>query len=460
MSLSEERLVQTAGPYQGPYNPMLDPAYEFSKSTAEFGKLILDVANTYVRSWAELFHVSGVPLPRTFDLYRHYLNANGEMMARVTKEYQKPNFNLTQTQIGDRTVYVSEERVEGCELPFGHLIHFHRTNANRNDPKVLLVAPMSGHFATLVRPTVERLLPDHEVYVTDWYSAREVVPEAGQFRLDDYANYVRHFIGVLGPEVNVIALCQSTVPSIMAISRIAEDEPEKQPSTLTLMAGPLDVTAAPTKVTQLAERMNLEMYLQTFIGRTSNGRFVYPGYVQLASFIAMNPKRHFSSHRELYDYLVSDDTHPTKDRIERFYDEYFAVADLTAEFYEDTVKRIFMENQLAKGRLLYEGRPVRPDAINRCFVIGIEGEKDDISAVGQTKNALPWFTNAPNVAYYLQSHAGHYGVFSGGHWRNDIAPRVMHAIQQVAKECGRNYDDPTTPTLPIEMWDGSIVTAS
>jgi poly(3-hydroxybutyrate) depolymerase len=217
------------------------------------------------------------------------------------------------------------------------------------------------------------------------------------------------------------------------------------------MAGPLDPGAAPTEVTKLADKMNLPAYLTTFIAEAPNGRKVYPGYVQLMSFIAMNPKDHFSSHSDLYKHYVADDTHPDVIRIERFYAEYFAVADLTAEFYADTVRRVFMGKDLANGSMTYNGKLVRPELIT-CPIIGIEGAMDDISAPGQTKDFLKKFSGSQDITFYEQQHAGHYGVFAGGHWRGDIAPRVLGKIRDAAATKGRIYSGYQTESVPIEAY--------
>ncbi|WP_313024292.1 polyhydroxyalkanoate depolymerase [Mobilicoccus sp.] len=435
--------------YSGPYNPWLEPTHYIGTLMMSFASVGVGLQRDWLRVQRDLGRLYGQPLPvQQFSSWLGRIaDANVSLMDQLTREYTKPEFGLDTTRIDGKEVAVTERIVEA--RPFCNLIHFDR-DTDRKDPIVLLIAPQSGHYATLLRPTVERLLPEAEVYITDWISAREVAPEEGTFDLDTYADDVRHFVTMLGPRTNVLAICQSTVPSVMAISRLAEDDPATQPATLTVMAGPLDPAAAPTDVTELADRMHLPTYLQTFIARAPNGRRVYPGYVQLMSFIAMNPQNHFSSHRDLYRYQVADDTHPEIERIERFYREYFAVADLTAEFYADTVKRVFIEKQLAAGTMEYGGRLVRPEAIT-CPIIGIEGSNDDISAPGQTRDFLAKFTGSDDVSFYEQEGAGHYGVFAGGHWRGDIAPRVLGKIHAYATE---NYSPPQYPHIPIAPYEG------
>ncbi len=438
------------GAYGWPYNPWLD---HFHRSGANYLKL-LSLSTEMQRDRLHVYHDVGKTYgePKVVQRIQEYLekiaDANVSLMEKLARDYVKPEFGLNFATINGHKVEVTEQVVE--DKPFCKLIHFAR-DTERNDPKILLVAPQSGHYATLLRPTVERLLPEAEVYITDWVNAREVPLEEGEFNLDTYADYLVHFIEMLGPDTNVLAICQSTVPAVMAVARIAEDKPEAQPATLTVMAGPLDPGAAPTDVTKLADKMCLPTYLTTFVAEAPNGRKVYPGYVQLMSFIAMNPKSHFSSHRELYSHYVSDDTHPDVERIERFYGEYFAVADLTAEFYADTVRRVFIDKELANDSMTYNGKLVRPELIT-CPIIGIEGAMDDISAPGQTKVFLKKFSGSQDVTFYEQQHAGHYGVFAGGHWRDDIAPRVLGRIRRTAAAKGQTFSEHQTESVPIETY--------
>lgn len=438
------------GAYAGPYNPWLEHVHRLGTHALKLMALSVAMQRDVLHVYRDLGKMYGEP--KFVQQYQAYVEkiagANVALAEQLSREYIKPEFGLAFTQIDGHKVEVKEQVVE--DMPFGRLLHFAR-DTDRKDPVFLLVAPQSGHYATLLRPTVERLLPEAEVYITDWANARDVPVEAGEFTLETYADYVRRFVEILGPQTNVLAICQSTVPCVMAVARMAEDDPANQPASLTLMAGPLDPGAAPTDVTKLADKMNLPMYLRTFITEAPNGRRVYPGYVQLMSFIAMNPKNHFSSHRSLYNHYVADDTRPDIVRIERFYREYFAVADLTAEFYGDTVKRVFIEKQLANNTMTYRARPVRPELIT-CPVIGIEGSMDDISAPGQTKNYLHKFTGSNDVSFYEQQHAGHYGVFAGGHWRREIAPRILHKVREICDAQGATHSTPQTETIEIEPY--------
>lgn len=438
------------GVYSGPYNPWLEHFHRIGANYLKLLSLSTAMQRDRLHVYRDMGKAYGEPkiLQRLQEFLEKIADANVSLMEKLARDYVKPEFGLNFTTINGHKVEVTEQVIE--EKPFCKLIHFVR-DTRRHDPKVLLVAPQSGHYATLLRPTVERLLPEAEVYITDWVNAREVPVEAGEFDLDTYADYIVHFLDRLGPETNVIAICQSTVPAVMAAARIAEDRPGAQPATLTVMAGPLDPGAAPTEVTKLADKMHLPSYLTAFIAQAPNGRKVYPGYVQLMAFIAMNPKSHFTSHRELYDHYVADDTHPEVARIERFYAEYFAVADLTAEFYADTVRRVFVDKSLARGSMTYNGKLVRPDLIT-CPIIGIEGAMDDISAPGQTKNFLSRFSGSQDITFYEQQHAGHYGVFAGGHWRGDIAPRVLGKIRETAAAKGRTFSAFQTESVPIEAY--------
>ncbi len=446
--LLPRRFSNVSGGYQGPYNPWLDHIHRLGANSLKLLAVSSQMQRDTARVYRDVGKMYGQPkmVLRFQTYYAKIADANVALMEQLARDYVKPTFDLHFTEIDGHKVEVTEEVVD--TMPFCKLTHFVR-DVDRNDPIILLIAPQSGHYATLLRPTVERLLPEAEVYITDWTNARDVPMEAGEFNLDTYADYLIKYMELLGPETNVFAICQSTVPAVMAVSRLAEDNPGACIATLTLMAGPLDPDAGPTQVTKFANKMHLPSYLLTYVTEAPNGRMVYPGYVQLMGFIAMNPKNHFSSHRDLYNHYITDDTHPGKERIERFYREYFAVADLTAEFYADTVKRAFLKKQLANGTMMYNGRLVRPELIT-CPIIGIEGAMDDISGPGQTREFLKKFTASNDITFYEQARAGHYGVFAGGHWRRDIAPRIVGKIHETAKVRGIEYTKPQNETVAIE----------
>ena len=334
-------------------------------------------------------------------------------------------------QVGNRDVPVVEEVVLG--LPFGNLLHF-RKDMETPQPRVLVAAPLSGHFATLLRGTVETLLRDHDVYITDWINARDVPLEAGRFGFDDYVAYVIRFLEAIGPGAHVLAVCQPCVQALAAVAVMAEDRNPATPRSMTLMAGPIDVRVNPTAVDELATARPLAWFERTLIDRVpfrfaGRGRRVYPGFVQLIAFMTMNMGRHREAHRRLYRHLANGDIEQAR-RIKDFYDEYFAVLDLTEEFYLETVERVFQRAELAVGSFTYRGRRVDPGAIRMTALLTVEGERDDICALGQTPAAHELCTALrPHLKrHHLQASVGHYGVFSGRRWEKEIYPVVRNLI--------------------------------
>jgi poly(3-hydroxybutyrate) depolymerase len=358
--------------------------------------------------------------------------ATFELFCRLTQRYEKPEFGLTATSIDGREVPV-EERVV-VEKPFCRLLQFRRL-APRSDPTVLVVAPLSGHFATLLRDTVRALLPAHDVYLTDWADAKMVPLAAGPFHLDDYVDYVREFIRALGREVHVISVCQPTVPVLAAIALMATDR-EPAPRTMVMMGGPIDPRRSPTAVNNLATRKPLSWFDRTLIHPVpvkypGAMRRVYPGFLQHLGFVAMNPARHADAHWDYYDHLVAGDGESAEAH-RRFYDEYNAVLDMPAEYYLDTIRRVFQEHHLPKGRFFVRGELVRPPAIRETALLTIEGGLDDISGNGQTEAAHALCTGIPakRREHYLVPGVGHYGIFSGRRWREAIYPRVRDFIRR------------------------------
>ncbi|MDE1152644.1 MAG: polyhydroxyalkanoate depolymerase [Micavibrio sp.] len=381
----------------------------------------------------------------------NYLTASTEMSERFTKEYVKPDFNITHTDIGGKKVDVTEEVV--IDNAFASLLHFKR-DTKRNDPKLLIVAPMSGHFATLLRDTVKQMLPSHDVYITDWKDAREVPLSKGDFGLDDYISYVKEFITKIGTDTHVVAVCQPTVPTMAAVSRLAQEKSDCQPLSMTLMGGPVDTSAAPSDVTKLARTKPLSWFEENLIGKVPStyagaGRLVYPGFVQLFSFIAMHPDKHTDAHVEMFESLVKGDREKA-DKRKAFYDEYLAVCDLPAKFYLETVENVFIDQKLAKGTLTHEGEAVDPGAIRRTALFTIEGENDDISTPGQTTVAHRLCSGlaATQKYHHLQPGTGHYGIFNGRSWREEIAPRVTGFIRSTAAKAGVHYDEPNKAVVP------------
>jgi poly(3-hydroxybutyrate) depolymerase len=359
------------------------------------------------------------------------LSAACELFERTTRRYGKPAFDLPKTVVNGKEVSVNEHYV--WSNMFCNLIHFQRDlpPGTKPQPRLLIVAPMSGHFATLLRGTVEAFLPTHEVYITDWVDARLVPLAAGKFDLDDYIDYVKAMIRLLGPDVNVLAVCQPSVPVAAAIARLeAEDDP-CIPRSMILMGGPIDTRESPTEVNKLAQRRGIKWFRDNCISHVpfphpGVGREVYPGYLQLSGFMAMNLDRHITAHWDMFNHLVDGDG-DSAEKHRDFYDEYMAVMDLTAEFYLQTVDVVFVKHALPKGELMHRGEPVDLGAVKRCALMTVEGEKDDISGVGQTKATHTLCKNLPadKHLYHLQDEVGHYGVFNGSRFRKHIAPRIV-----------------------------------
>lgn len=349
--------------------------------------------------------------------------------ARVT--HASPAFALDPVRRGDRLEAVIEEIV--AELPFASLRRFRAGGAAL--PKVLVVAPMSGHFATLLRNTVQVMAVDHDVHITDWRNARDVPLAAGRFGLDEFVGHIRSSLEAIGPGTHVVAVCQPVAAVLAATALMAEDRDRATPRSLTLMAGPIDARVNPTQVNMLARSKPIAWFERNLIATVpyrhrGGGRRVYPGAVQLAAFLAMNPDRHVNAHRDQLRALIDGATTlATQHR--RFYDEYFAVMDLPADFYLETVRLIFQDHALPEGRLTVAGRPVRPEAIRRTAILTVEGERDDICGIGQTMAALDLCRGVPVTMkqHHLQTGVGHYGVFSGRRWAASIYPRVRAVIE-------------------------------
>lgn len=376
--------------------------------------------------------------PLAYTPISRQMAAGYELMTRIGKEYQKPAWNLPTTQIGGKSVRVIE--AVAMDKPFCRLVHFQRDVrlAGKNDPKVLLVAPLSGHHATLLRDTVRALLPNHDLYVTDWVDARMVPLSAGPFHLNDYVRYVQDFIRHLGPDVHVISVCQPTVPVLAAVSLMASANDPCQPRSMVMMGGPIDPRQSPTQVNRLATTKPYAWFENQVIHPVpprypGAGRRVYPGFLQHAGFMAMNPDRHMKSHYDFYlDLLRGDDSDAEAHR--RFYDEYNAVLDMPAEFYLDTIRMVFQEFALPGGTWEVAGKLVRPADIKDVALFTIEGELDDISGQGQTRAAITLCKNIPadRKAHYTAPNCGHYGIFSGRRWREMICPKIAEFIRQSA----------------------------
>jgi len=367
--------------------------------------------------------------------------AGYELMYRLGKDYEKPAFGLTSTTINGQDVGIMERTV--LSKPFCKLQHFKKDMSDTEfaalkQPVVLVVAPLSGHHATLLRDTVRALLPDQDVYVTDWVDARMVPLSDGPFHLDDYIYYVQDFIRHLGPDVHVISVCQPTVPVLAAISLMASNKDDKLPKSMIMMGGPIDPRKSPTAVNDLAIEKPFSWFENTVIYAVPGnfpgfGRKVYPGFLQHAGFIAMNPGRHAQSHREFYQHLLRGDD-DSAEAHRKFYDEYNAVLDMPAEYYLETIKTVFQESRLPKGTWEVGGQLVRPQDIENVALFTIEGELDDISGAGQTHAAHELCTGIPldKQQQFTAPKCGHYGIFSGRRWREIICPMIGEFIRKNA----------------------------
>ncbi len=360
-------------------------------------------------------------------------SAGLELFERATRRYGKPQFGLPTTLVSGTRVAVTERIV--WSRPFCNLIHFERAlERPRNDPKLLIVAPMSGHYATLLRGTVEAMLPRHEVYITDWIDARAVPLNEGGFDLDDYIDYLISILHALGPDTHVVAVCQPAVPVLAAVSVMETKGDPYAPRSMTLMGGPIDTRINPTAVNKLAEGKTIDWFRDNVVMKVPfphQGfmRDVYPGFLQLSGFMSMNMDRHVTAHKEFFGHLVAGDgDNQTKHR--DFYDEYLAVMDLSAEFYLQTVDTVFIKHSLPKGEMMHRETRVDPGAIRNVALLTVEGENDDISGVGQTEAAQRLCANIPDDmrAHYVQPKVGHYGVFNGSRFRAEIAPRISDFI--------------------------------
>ena len=361
------------------------------------------------------------------------LTAAYELIARAGLTHERPAYGIKSVMIENREVGVREKVVQATA--FGTLLHFKKDTALAQ-PRVLLVAPLSGHFATLLRATVRTMLAEHDVFITDWHNARDVSPDDGRFGFDDYVGHLIGFLEAIGPGAHVIAVCQPCVAALVAASVMAQAGNPAQPRSMTLMAGPIDTRVNPTKVNALAKSKSIDWFERNLIARVpgrydGGGRAVYPGFVQLAAFMSMNIDRHVNAHRELYDNLAKGEAAKAA-QTKAFYDEYFAVLDLTAEFYLETVRLIFQEHALPLGALTYMNSKVEPRVINRTTLFTVEGEKDDICAVGQTLAAhdLCASLRPYRKRHHMQAGVGHYGVFSGKSWQQQIYPIVKNVILQ------------------------------
>jgi poly(3-hydroxybutyrate) depolymerase len=400
--------------------------YEMGHASLNPARALADVTRLYMKN----------PLnPLAHTTLGKSIAAGAELFERSTRRYGKPEWNLDSTVIGGTRVPVRITSV--WERPFCHLLHFERLFEHpprRPQPKVVIVAPMSGHYATLLRGTVEAFLPNHDVYITDWVDARMVPVSEGRFDLDDYIDYIVSILHRLGGDCHLIGVCQPSVPVLAAVARMEAEHDPYVPHSMTLMGGPIDTRINPTAVNKLAEERGIEWFRRNVITKVPFPhpgvmRDVYPGFLQLNGFVSMNLDRHLDAHKELFFNLVKGDGDSAQKHRE-FYDEYLAVMDLSAEFYLQTVDTVFVRHALPKGEMKHRDAPVDPGTIRNVALLTVEGENDDISGVGQTEAAHRLCTGIPadRKAHYLQPGVGHYGVFNGSRFRSEIAPRISDFI--------------------------------
>jgi poly(3-hydroxybutyrate) depolymerase len=394
------------------------------------------------RAWADatrLFFKNPIN-PLSYTTYGKTIAAAAELFERSTRRYSRPEWRISSALVGGERVPVVPKIV--WQQPFCRLLHFERIfehKPQRPQPRLLIVAPMSGHYPTLLRGTVEAFLPNHDVYVTDWVDARMVPVTDGAFDLDDYIDYLISMLHALGGDTHVIAVCQPSVPVLAAVALMEADEDPYVPASMVLMGGPIDTRVNPTVVNQLAQQRGTDWFRRHVITKVPfpNPGFmrdVYPGFLQLNGFMSMNLDRHIEAHKQLFMHLVRGDG-DSAGKHKEFYDEYLAVMDLAAEFYLQTVETVFVRHDLPQGRMMHRGRLVDPRHIRQVALLTIEGEHDDISGVGQTEAAHRLCSNIPadRHAHWLQPGVGHYGVFNGSRFRAEIAPRISDFVLSTAQ---------------------------
>ena len=402
---------------------MLYDAYEMQRSLLAGASTLANIGAGWLQNPANPFAYHGVSpiVASALDVFAHAAAPRG-----------KPEFGFETVQVEGREVVVHEE--VALRLPFGQLKHYRREGVE-GDPKLMIVAPMSGHYATLLRGTVERMLPRHDVYITDWRDAKLVPLDLGRFDLDDYIDYLIAFLDHIGPGAHMLAVCQPSVPAYAAAAVMSRDKHPARPRTLAMMGGPIDTREAPTAVNTVATQRPHAWFQNNVIATVpysypGAGRQVYPGFLQLAGFMAMNLGDHLTSHWEMFKHLVQGDGE-SADSTKRFYEEYRSVCDMTAEFYLQTIDVVFQRHLLPEGEFEHRGVRIDPAAMKDVALLAIEGERDDISGIGQTRAALNISTGLPasRKKYHLARGVGHYGIFNGSKWRERIAPVVEDWIR-------------------------------
>ncbi len=401
---------------------MMYNAYQRAEDAGDQVRRFAENAHTILSAWSANPFAS--PVRRMAAYY--------ELLALAGFTHFRPDYGIDFVEVRHENIPVQEK--VAWSTPFCDLLHFRR-EGGENDPKILLVAPMSGHFATLLRGTARTLLRDHQVFITDWKNPRDVRLEDGGFAFEDYTQHLIDFVHGIGEDCHIVAVCQPTVSALVATAVMAQENSNVQPASLTLMAGPIDCRVSPTKVNQLATEKPIEWFHTHMIGEVPDkfegaGRRVYPGFLQLCAFMSMNVDRHTKSFLDLYNHRVAGDAEKA-DAIRDFYKEYFAIMDMSADFYLETVEQVFQRFLLPQGLMKHKGRRVEPQAIRKTFLLTVEGEKDDICAVGQTLAAQDLCSGLrPYMkTQHLQAGVGHYGVFNGKRWETQVYPVLRNHIQ-------------------------------
>ncbi|MEO0061762.1 MAG: hypothetical protein RLZZ08_322 [Pseudomonadota bacterium] len=407
---------------------MIYQAYEFQRS-------LLASASSWATIGARL--LTNPALPMGYFGAGPLVASALQVFAHLYEERGKPVFGIDSVEVDGAHHAVTESVL--AHRPFGALRHFRREGLPADAPKLLIVAPMSGHYATLLRGTVARMAMHQEVWITDWADAKMVPVDAGSFDLDDYIDYLIEFLHVIGPGTHMLAVCQPSVPAFAAAAIMGAENDPCRPASLTMMGGPVDTRASPTSVNDVAVARSLAWFKDNVIATVpfnhpGAGRKVYPGFMQLAGFISMNLESHVNSHFEMFKHLTMGDQDSAA-ATKRFYDEYLSVCDMTAEFYLETIEEVFQKHSLPKGEFVHRGKAIDPDAIRDTALLAIEGERDDISGIGQTRAALDLAEHLPadRKKYYLAREVGHYGIFNGSKWRTVIAPVVEDWIRANAR---------------------------
>ena len=428
---------------------MLYAAYEMQRS-------LLSSASNWAAIGAQL--LSNPVLPIGYFGMGPALAGALNVFAHVYEERGKPLFGLGEVSVDGKAWPVAESVV--LQKPFGALRHFKREGLPEDAPRLLIVAPMSGHYATLLRGTVARMVENQEVWITDWADAKRVPLSAGRFDLDDYIDYLIEFLHFIGEETHMLAVCQPSVPAFAAAAVMGKNEDPCRPATLTLMGGPIDTRASPTGVNDVAMEKPLGWFRNNVIAEVpfnypGAGRKVYPGFLQLAGFLSMNLESHLMSHYEMFKHLTLGNQE-SADKTKEFYDEYLSVCDMTAEFYLETIEQVFQKHSLPKGEFVHRGEPIDPAAIRDTALLAIEGERDDISGIGQTRAALDLAVDLPlsRKKYHFARDVGHYGIFNGSKWRDRIAPVVEEWIRANARTAAADAQpEPEPESLPAPQTD-------